>query len=309
MAAPLRIVCYHKDGRVADRAMTAAVERIRELNGVFSDYDETSEVRRLCETAGKGQRVKVSRDLWQLLEFSLKISEQTEGAFDITIGPLVRLWRRARMSRELPPPWRFEEAKRAVGYQFVRLYPEEQAVELLRPGMRLDFGAVAKGYAIDAALEVMREQGVPCALVDLGGDIGVGDPPADRPAWTVAIAPIRDGESPQFFVRTSRCGIATSGDRYRFVVINGKRYSHIVDPHTGVGLTDQSEVTVIAPEATTADALATAVSVLGPEKGLALVETLPDTAALYLRLKGDHTEVYQSKRWTALAGGNGNASP
>lgn len=309
MAAPLRMVCYHGDEVAAQQAMTAAIERIRELNGVFSDYDETSEVRRLCETAGKGQRVKVSKDLWQVLEFSLKVSEQTEGAFDVTIGPLVRLWRRARMARELPPPWRFEEARRSVGYQFVRLYPEEQAVELLRPGMRLDFGAVAKGYAIDAALETMRKHGVPSALVDLGGDIGLGDPPADRPAWTVAVAPIRDGESPEFFVRTSRCGVATSGDRYRFVVINGQRYSHIVDPRTGVGLTDQSEVTVIAPDATTADALATAVSVLGPEKGLALVDALPGTAALYLRLKEDRVEVHQSQRWTTLAGGDGDARP
>ena len=307
MAAPLRIICYHPDGVVADRAMARAIARIHQLNAVFNDYDPTSEVRRLCETAGTGKKVRVSDDLWRLLAFSLKISEQTSGAFDVTIGPIVRLWRRARMSREMPPAYRFDEARQAVGYQFVRLYPEERAVELLRPGMRLDFGAVAKGYAIDAALQVMRDEGVPSALIDLGGDLGLGDPPPDRHHWTVAVAAVKPGEPPSYFVRRARCGVATSGDRYRFVVIGGKRYSHIVDPRSGVGLTDQSEVTVIAPNATLADALATAVSVLGPEKGLAWVETFPDTAALYLRLVGDHTEVHTSKRWKELSGETADA--
>jgi thiamine biosynthesis lipoprotein len=309
MAAPLRIICYHPDGVVADRAMARAMARIHQLNAIFNDYDPTSEVRRLCETAGTGKKVQVSDDLWRLLVFSLEISEQTAGAFDVTIGPIVRLWRRARMARELPPAWRFDQARQAVGYQFVRLYPEDRAVELLRPGMRLDFGAVAKGYAIDAALQVMREEGVCSALIDLGGDLGLGDPPPDRDHWNVAVAAIKPGESPSYFVRRARCGVATSGDRYRFVVIDGKRYSHIVDPRTGVGLTDQSEVTVVAPNATLADALATAVSVLGPEKGLAWVDTFPDTAALYLRLVGEHTEVYTSKRWKELTGGTGNAQP
>lgn len=309
MAAPLRIICYHPDGVVADRAMARAIARIHQLNAIFSDYDPTSEVRRLCETAGTGKKVQVSDDLWQLLTFSLKISEQTAGAFDVTIGPIVRLWRRARMSREMPPAYRFDEARQAVGYQFVRLYPEDRAVELLRPGMRLDFGAVAKGYAIDAALKVMQQEGVPSALIDLGGDLGLGESPPDRGHWSVAVAAMKPGEPPSYFVRRARCGIATSGDRYRFVVIGGKRYSHIVDPRTGVGLTDQSEVTVIAPNATLADALATAVSVLGPEKGLAWVDTFPDTAALYLRLVGDHTEVHTSKQWKELSGETPDAQP
>lgn len=302
MAAPLRIVCYHSDERQAARAMQKAVERIRELNNVFSDYDASSEVRRLCDTAGSGRPIPVSEDLWRLLELSLRISQETDGAFDVTVGPLSRLWRRARMSKEMPPAWRFDEARKAVGYQLVKMNPEKRTVELLRPGMRLDFGAVAKGYAIDAALAVLRDHGVASALVDLGGDIGLGDPPPDRGPWKVAIAPLKDDQSPSFFVHGSRCGIATSGDRYRFVVIDGRRYSHIVDPRTGIGLTEQCEVTVIAPNATLADILATAVTVLGAEKGLAWIDTLPEAAALYLRLKDGKTEVLTSAHWSRLAG-------
>lgn len=305
MAAPLRIVCYHADEQHAKNAMTMAVERIRKLNAIFSDYDATSEVRRLCETAGSGKKVEVSDDLWRLLELSLSISQQTDGAFDVTVGPLSRLWRRARMSKEMPPSWRFEEARRAVGYQWVRMDPANRTVELLRPGMRLDFGAVAKGYAIDAALEVLRNHGVTSALVDLGGDIGLGDPPPDRPTWKVAVAPLEQDQSPSLFVQRSRCGIATSGDRYRFVVIGGQRYSHIVDPRTGIGVTDQSEVTVIAPNATLADMLATAVTVLGPEKGLAWIDTMPDVAALYLRLEDGQTRAMLSTRWPELSGNPG----
>jgi thiamine biosynthesis lipoprotein len=302
MAAPLRIVCYHPNEQLARNAIARAVERIRELNAVFSDYEATSEVRRLCEMAGSGKRVEVSDDLWQLLELSLRISRETEGAFDVTVGPLMRLWRRARMSKEMPPAWRFEEAKRAVGYQLIRMDPATRTVELLRPGMRLDFGAVAKGYAIDAALQVLRNQGITSALVDLGGDIGLGDSPPDRPAWKVAVAPLEQGPAPSVFVYRNCCGIATSGDRYRFVVIDGQRYSHIVDPRTGIGVTEQSEVTVIAPNATLADMLATAVTVLGPEKGLAWIDTMPDVAALYLRLENGQTQVLSSTRWPELSG-------
>ncbi|MGQ9505214.1 MAG: FAD:protein FMN transferase [Thermogutta sp.] len=306
MAAPLRIICYYPEEESAKMAMRKAVERIRELNNVFSDYDTTSEVRRLCETAGLGRKVRVSDDLWRLLEISLNISQQTDGAFDVTVGPLSRLWRRARMSKEMPPAWRFEEAKQVVGYQLVKMDPVNRTVELLRPGMRLDFGAVAKGYAIDAALAVMQAQGVTSALVDLGGDIGLGDPPPDRPTWNVGVAPLEPGQPPSIFVRTGRCGIATSGDRYRFVVIAGQRYSHIIDPRTGVGLTEQSEVTVIAPNATLADTLATAVTVLGPEKGLAWIDTMPDVAALYLRLENGQTRVLSSNRWRELSGNSGD---
>ncbi|NMC19891.1 MAG: FAD:protein FMN transferase [Thermogutta sp.] len=302
MAAPLRIVCYHASAEHATAACRQAASRIRELNAVFSDYQEDSEVRRLCETAGRRLAVPVSPDLWELLSLSLEISRQSGGAFDVTLGPLIRLWRRARTLRELPPAWRFEEARRAVGFDKLRLDADGRTVELTAPGMRLDFGAIAKGYAVDAALQVLRENGVPRALVDLGGDIGLGDPPPGREGWIVAVAPPEPDRPPSLFTCLRNCGTATSGDRYRFVIIEGVRYSHILDPKTGLGITTPREVMVIAPTGAAADAWATAISVLGPEAGLPLIDALADTAALILQSEDGKTAVYRSRRWPALAG-------
>lgn len=302
MAAPLRIVCYHPEKARAEAAMEKARQRIHELNDVFSDYDANSEVSRLSQSAGTGQCVHVSEDLWRLLVLSVQVSQASDGAFDITVGPLSRLWRRARMLKEMPPQWRFEEARRAVGYHLIKLDPAKRCVQLLQPKMRLDLGAVAKGYAIDEALNTMRGCGVATALVDLGGDIGLGDTPPDRPTWKVAVAELEPDEPPQFFVQGANCGLATSGDRSRFVILDGKRYSHIVDPRTGVGLNEQSEVTVVAPSAALADALATAVCILGAEKGLPWIDSMPNTAALYLRLVDSETQVLTSRRWKELTG-------
>lgn len=301
MAAPLRIVCYHASPEHAAAACRRAAFRIRDLNAVFSDYQEDSEVRRLCATAGQGLAVPVSPDLWELLSLSLEISRQSGGAFDVTMGPLVRLWRRARTLRELPPDWRFTEARRAVGFDKIRMVAAARTVELAAPGMRLDFGAIAKGYAVDAALQVLRENGIARALVDLGGDIGLGDPPPGRRGWIVAVAPLEPDQPPSLFICLRNCGTATSGDRYRFVVIEGVRYSHILDPKTGLGITTPREVMVIAPTGAAADAWATAVSVLGPEEGLPLIDAAANTAALILQSEDGKTAVYRSRRWPTIS--------
>lgn len=301
MAAPLRIVCYHASPDHAAAACRRAASRIRDLNVVFSDYQDNSEVRRLCATAGQGLAVPVSPDLWELLSLSLEISRQSGGAFDVTMGPLIRLWRRARTLRELPPDRRFADARRAVGFDKIRMDAAARTVELAAPGMRLDFGAIAKGYAVDAALQVLWENGIARALVDLGGDIGLGDPPPGRQGWIVAVAPLEPDQPPSLFTCLRNCGTATSGDRYRFVVIEGVRYSHILDPKTGLGITTPREVMVIAPTGAAADAWATAVSVLGPEEGLPLIDAAADTAALILQSEDGKTAVYRSRRWPAIS--------
>ncbi len=297
MAVPIRIVCYAASEAEARQAARAAFARIRELNAVFSDYIPDSEVSRLCEAAGSGEAVPVSDDLWKVLVLSRDLAEKTGGAFDVTIGPLIRLWRRARTLRELPREYRIRQAQALVGFDKVRFDERRQAVELTVPGMKLDFGGIAKGYAIDQALATLRKHGISRALVDAGGDIGVGDPPPGREEWIVGIAPLNPGEPPGYFVKASHCAVATSGDRYQFVMVEGKRYSHIVDPKTGIGLTHHSEVTVIAPNATLADALATGVSVLGPAEGLTTAERFPEVACLVLQGQGDDVAAYPSPRW------------
>ncbi len=297
MAVPLRIVLYAPDESTAKGAARAAFRRFRQLNGVLSDYDPESELRRLCEASGPGKPVPVSEDLWDVLSHAQSLSERSEGAFDVTVGPVVRLWRRARRQRELPSPERLAAARQLVGPQLVRLHPERQAVELLKPGMRLDLGGIAKGYAVDEALAVLRRHGITRALVDAGGDIGLGDPPPNRPGWLIGVAPLERDSRPSRFLWLSGLAIATSGDTWQHVEIDGHRYSHIVDPRTGLGLTDHSSVTVIAPNCITADGLASAVSVLGPEKGLGLIDDTPAAAALILRSPKGELQTHESHRW------------
>jgi len=300
MAVPVKLVFYAPDDAIATRAARAAFAKLHDLNGALSDYDPESELRKLCDTSGGGKAVPVSGDLWRVVEKAQEISRQSEGAFDVTVGPVVRLWRRARRLKQLPSPERLHAALTLVDYRQIRLDPQRQAVELIKPGVRLDLGGIAKGYALAEALAVLRKNGVNRALVEAGGDLALGDPPPERPGWRIGIAPPGPNGPPRLYLTAANTAVAASGDMYQFVEIGGKRYSHIVDPRTGLGLTDQSTVTVVAPDGATADALATAVSVLGPEKGLKLIDATPGAAAYIVRAPGDKVETFESKRWKEL---------
>ena len=295
MAAPIKIVLYAPDETTAKEAARAAFDRIHVLNGILSDYDPQSELRRLCETAADGKAVPVSRDLWKVLHRARAVSEQSGGAFDVTIGPLSRLWRRAIRRRIFPTDKRLDEARPLVDYRLVRFDEKSRSVELLKPGMRLDLGGIAKGYAVDEALAVLNKAHITRALVDAGGDIRLGNPPPDKPGWRIGVAPL-DGP-PSTRLSLSGVAVATSGDAWQYIEIDGTRYSHIIDPRTGLALTDHGSVTVVAPDGITADALASAVSVLGPEKGLKLIDETPGTAALIVRAPQGKVETYRSKRW------------
>ena len=298
MGMPFRITLYASDEAVAKAAADAAFDRIAVLNSTFSDYDSDSELSRLSRTAGQGKAVPVSRDLWLVIARAQALAERTDGAFDITVGPLVNVWRRARRKQELPPPELIVEMRARVGFKKVRLDPQARTVELLMPEMRLDCGAIAKGYAVDEALAVLRSRGIARALVSGSGDMAAGDAPPDAPGWKIEVAALDvPGAPPAQIVHLENRAIATSGDIFQRVEIGGKRYSHIVDPRTGTGLTDHSLVTVLAPDCMTADSLATAVSVLGPERGLRLIEDTPDTAARIARKPGDKIEFVESARW------------
>lgn len=300
MAVPIKIVIYATDEQSARAAANAAFDRIAQLNTIMSDYDETSELRRLCETAGSGQAVKVSDELWQVLSRARHLAELTDGAFDPTVGPVVRLWRRARRQRELPSPTRLAAAQDLVGWRMLLLDKENRTVKLEKAGMRLDLGGIAKGYAVAEALGVLRQHGLARAMVNAGGDIGLGDPPPDRPGWQIGVAPQPPDNKPSFMLSLSNTAVATSGDMFQHVVIDGKRYSHIVDPRTGVGLINQVAVTVIHPDPTTADGLSTAVSVLGVEKGLELIESVPEAAAVIVQPLDGTAKIHRSKRFVKL---------
>lgn len=305
MVVPIKIVLYAPDEEQAEEAAQAAFARILQLNGIMSDYDQNSELRRLGETSGHGKAVPVSPELWQVLSHAQTLSARSQGAFDVTVGPMVQLWRRARRQRELPSDERMTAARPLVGYRLLRLDPQHRAVELLEPGMRLDLGGIAKGYAADEALEVLAKRGIRSALIDAGGDVVLGDAPPGKPGWRIGVARLEVDGPPSHVLVLSRAAIATSGDRWQYVEIGGTRYSHLVDPRTGLGLTDHSSVTVVAPDGITADGLASAVSVLGPEEGLKLIEDTPGVEALIVRAPEGKIEKYESTGWREL-GGNGD---
>jgi len=212
----------------------------------------------------------------------------------------VRLWRHARRHHELPRPAEIKSALAAVGYQAVRLDATRHAVELLKPNMRLDLGGIAKGYAMAESLKVLRRQNITQAMIHAGGDLATGDPPPGQSGWKIGIAPLELNGPPSQYLVLSNTAVSTSGDTWQYVEIAGRRYSHVVDPHTGIGLTDHDSVTVVYRDSTWADALAKVVAVLGPEKGLKIIDDTPGAAAWVIRAPSGKLETYQSSRWKDL---------
>lgn len=275
MGTICRIVLYAESPERAREASKAAFAELAAVNEKMSDYREGSELNVLCRTAGQGPQ-HVTDPMWDVLSASQRYAEMSGGAFDVTVGPVVKLWRRARKERKFPPRSEIEEALSRVGAGLLVLDAAKRTAELKKEGMQLDLGGIAKGYGCDRALAALARLGIRHAFVDTGGGMALGDPPPGKPGWRIQI-----GEEDAGMMILSRCGVATSGDAEQYVELEGRRYSHIVDPKTGIGLADSAAVTVVAPDGMAADALATALSVMGRERGLKLAEDLPGTEALF----------------------------
>jgi thiamine biosynthesis lipoprotein len=281
MGTQFKIQLYAADEKTANQAARTAFDRIAALDRMLTDYDSKSELSRLSATSPSTVGVPVSRELWTVLEKGQRIATDTGGAFDVTVGPLTRLWRRARRQQQMPAKERLAEALAATGYRHVKLDRERRTIQLTRPGMRLDLGGIAKGYAADEALAVLKKAGVARAVVAASGDMAIGEPPPGEKGWRIAVGSLDPAKNePTRFLRLANCGVSTSGDAYQFVVLDGKRYSHIVDPRTGLGLTHRVSVTVVAPDGTTSDPLATAICVLGPKAGVEVAKESRGVEAL-----------------------------
>lgn len=279
MGVQTRIVLYAGDERTAARAARAAFDRIAALDSSLSDYHADSELTRLAARAG-GPPVRVSEELFHVLARAQELARLSDGRFDATAGPLVRLWRHARRTGELPEVAARREAAARVGWRLVRLDSAARTVRLLVPGMQLDLGGIAKGYAAGEAIATMRRFGAPRALVEMGGDIVAGAAPPGRRGWHVRVA---HAPPERQTVLLADAAVSTSGDSEQFVEIGGERYSHVVDPGTGLGVRSRAAATVIAPDGITADALSTLLTVLGPELGQAFVAAHFPAATAYVR--------------------------
>lgn len=304
MGTRFRIVLYAADGDVARKASKAAFDRITALDACMSDYKDDSELMRLCARAGEGP-VRVSEELFFVLSKAQEVSRMSGGAFDVTVGPVVRLWRRARRTKTLPDPEKLAKVRVLVGYTKMHLDARARTAELAQPGMLLDLGGIAKGYAADEALAVLKKHGIDRALVAAGGDIAVSGPPPDAEGWKIAIAPLAGGDEakgPTFLLAYG--AVSTSGDAEQFVEIDGKRYSHIVDPRTGIGLLGRMSATVKANDGITADSMTKVLAVLGPTKGMPLVESIKGTACIFTRKDGDVNDTVISDKFPKTHGPN-----
>jgi FAD:protein FMN transferase len=258
MGVPVRIQLYAGSREASETAARAAFARVAQLDTILSDWLEESELNRLARSYGSGP-VKVSDDLFRVLWRSQELAQASNGAFDVTAGPLVRLWRETRRAGQLPFRSQVLEARGSVGWRNLRLERGAQTAEVAAPGMQLDLGGIAKGYVCDAAVAVLRSHGVRSALVEAGGDMAASDAPPGTAGWRIEVRNLPE----PILLRNG--GLSTSGDSEQFVELAGRRFSHILDPRTGYGLTTRVQVTVVAKDAFTSDGLATAASVLGRE--------------------------------------------
>ena len=270
MGMAFRIVVYAEAKPLAKRASDAAFDRVAVLNKIMSDYDPQSELSQLSDLAGSGKAARISGELFRVLDAGQALATNSGGAFDVTAGAATQLWRRARRLKRMPPEYVIENARKASGYRALKLDGDAKTAELTKPGVRLDLGGIAKGYALDEALKIMREHGLRQALVSAGGDIAVGNSPPGKPGWKIALLGLKEDAATEF-IWVNNGAVATSGDLFQVLELDGKRHSHIIDPRTARAITEQRLVHVLAPTAMQADSLATAISVLGHKDGMRLV--------------------------------------
>jgi thiamine biosynthesis lipoprotein len=286
MGTLFRIVVYATDA-TARKAIPQAFQRIAEIDQKLSNYKKESELSQLSSKIGK--RVSVSDDLWSVLKLSRTVHQQSNGSFDVALGPITKVWLQARRTKILPTPDVVAKALHCSGTNLLEFNDVDKTVQLTRAGMALDPGGVAKGWAVQQAIDVLRDHGILSALVDGGGDMFMMGRPQSRESWRIAVAPLRPGGKPTTIVGLVDRAIATSGDAWQYLEVDGRRYSHIVDPKTGMGVTIPCSVTVISKDGGTADAWASAISVLGPKAGLKTLARRKDLEALvvYVDEQGD----------------------
>ena len=274
MGTQIRLVFYTTNNDKADSVAFLAFNRIDALNKKLSDYLDNSELNVLANQVQK--EVVVSDDLYRVLKKANEVSEATNGAFDISAGPLIRLWRNTRKTKILPTASDLVEAKQKVGYTYIK-FPKKNVVLLNTNAMQLDLGGIGKGFTADEVIKVLELNGVTSALVDMGGDIRVSNPPPGKEHWVLAFSYYNEeGKEVNMKIGLKDAAVATSGDMYQYVEIEGEKYSHIINPQTGMALNNRIQVTAIAKNATMADAYASAYSVMAFGNGTGNIKEFPN---------------------------------
>ncbi len=299
MGSPFNISIYSDDSLKAANAAAAAFKMIDTLNEIYSDYLPGSELNRLCTTAGTGKWINISEPLFTILQKAYHAGEISFGSFDVTMGPVIRLWRIARHGKMLPDKDSLKIARKLVSYKYIELDTAHECVRLQKAAMQLDLGGIAKGEAAQRAYARLCESGFPYSLIDAGGDIVAGKVPPKVDGWKIAInLPGTDELMNQQLLLQNKA-VATSGDLYQYIELNGLRYSHIIDPATGYALTNMRNVTVIADNGSDADWLATACSILPIKQALKLIKKNSSAEVQITVLKNNKPYFYRSRGFTS----------
>ena len=300
MGTLVRITLYTSSQDTAAQAFGAAFDRIADLDRILSDYKPDSELNQLT-TKAVARPVKTSKDLLTVLAASQELAEATAGAFDVTQGPVIRLWRGARATGQMPEADALNEAASRSGFRKLHVDVARQTAMLDQPNMALDVGAIGKGYAASEALAVLRKRGIRRALVAVSGDLAFGDAPPGQRGWRVDI----HNDDPALagvprVLQLTNAAVSTAGPSEQHLDLGGRRYSHVIDPSSKMGLVNDITVTVIARSGLDADGLDTAVSVVGTDRGLGLIESKPGVAALIVQRNTAGTIVTMSSRFREL---------
>jgi thiamine biosynthesis lipoprotein len=262
MGSPFNIIIVAEDSAKASNLAVLSFSLIDSFSHIYSDYDSSSDLSKLSQNAGKGFQY-CSPALWDILVQSKLAFENSHHAFDISVGPLSSFWRAKRKKHEFPDSLSIKETLELVGLNKILWDMPNHQISIPKKGMKLDLGGIAKGYIAQKVIDLLKNHGIDAALADAGGDISMSNAASSYDSWIVGVnIPETTDDLMKKKLSLTNCSVATSGDAYQYIEHNGRKYSHIIDPRTGYGVEFQRNVTIIAKDATIADWLATACSIL-----------------------------------------------
>jgi FAD:protein FMN transferase len=271
MGSVFQISAYTDDEAKLSKVAAEIETEVNRLNSIFSDYDPNSELERWLASTDQANFV-MSTELFEILELSESWYLKSGHLFDPAIGCLTHLWRGKRRAQTIPSKQEIDEALKHSGWQHIEIIHDSNRVIVDDRELKVDLGGIATGYTVDRCFKMLHEAGIDVCLVNSGGDIRCGEAPPDRDGWKIEVAPIeRDKEALKQIV-VANCSVTTSGDLWRFTLVDGVRRSHIVDPRTGYGITGPTSVTVIGETCLEVDVLATTLSLMGPEEGMKFLQ-------------------------------------
>ncbi len=295
MGSTFEITFYHADSIKAQLLAKNAYKIIDSLNNSFSDYFDLSEIGIIAKNAGNGLSINISKDLLNIFIESKKAYERSFYTFDITLGPLTKLWRQTKKEKKLPNKNQLHNTILNTGVQYLWVDSVKNQARLTKKNMSIDLGGIGKGYAAQKVFEYFLRNDISQVLIDAAGNMAIGNPPPGENNWKIGVEiPSNSNFLNNKILKLNKIAISTSGDAYQFVEINGKKYSHILNPKTGLGLQNQRQVTVLCENATKADWLSTAICILPIKKGLILAKN-EKAEVLIIENKANKLVEYKSK--------------